>query len=103
VFSRTLDDVSTDKTTLERGLDPDAIRVVKSLATKDVGIGGPTLAAEALTAGLVDRIDLIVVPTIVGGGTKVFPDGSVTALGLVAHRPFANGMMYLGYEVVDRD
>jgi dihydrofolate reductase len=44
VFSRELPDVSGDRTTLERGFDPDAVRTIISRAAGDVSIGGPTLA-----------------------------------------------------------
>jgi dihydrofolate reductase len=102
VFSSTLDDVTTDRTALERRLDPDAIDAVKSLAAKDVSIGGPTIAAAAFAAGLVDRCHLILAPAIVGGGTSAFPPGVRVQLELVDQRRFANGMTSLEYRVHGR-
>jgi dihydrofolate reductase len=102
VFSRQLDDVSTDKTTLERHLDPDAIQAVKSLSAGDVSIGGPTLAARAFAAGLVDRCHLILAPVIVGGGTAVFPKDLRVELDPVDQRGFGNGMTYLAFDIRGR-
>src|SRR3954447_7054477 len=68
VYSRTLDSVSTARTKLERAFDPAAIRQLKQVEERDIGIGGPELAAQALEAGLVDEIHLLLVPVAVGGG-----------------------------------
>jgi dihydrofolate reductase len=99
VFSRRLDDVTTDKTTLERRLDPEAIRAVKALAVGDISIGGPTLAAQAFAAGLVDHCHLILAPVIVGGGTAVSPKDLRVELDPVYQRRFGNGMTYLGFDI----
>src|SRR4029453_768342 len=64
VFSRTLDHVSTDRTRIEREVDPDAIRRLKEDAERDISIGGPTLAAEAIRAGLVDECHLVLMPVV---------------------------------------
>ena len=69
VYSATLDTVSTSSTQLERAFDPDAIRDLKAQSTRDISVGGPGLAAQAITAGLVDELHFLVNPVIVGGGT----------------------------------
>ena len=97
VFSRTLDQVTTERTRLEREFDPDAIRRLKEDAERDISIGGPTLAAEAIRAGLVDEYQLVVAPIIVGGGTSVFPGGVRFDLELVDERRFTNGAVHLHY------
>ena len=53
----------------------------KAEATGDIEIGGPTLAAAALHAGLVDQFALFTVPVVIGGGNPVFPPGLKTGLG----------------------
>jgi dihydrofolate reductase len=97
VFSRTLDQVTTERTRLEREFDPDAIRRLKEDAERDISIGGPTLAAEAIRAGLVDEYQLVVAPVIVGGGTSVFPAGFRADLELVDERRFTSGAVHLHY------
>jgi dihydrofolate reductase len=97
VFSRTLDQVTTERTRLEREFDPDAVRRLKEDAERDISIGGPTLAAEAIRAGLVDEYQLVVAPVTVGGGTSVFPAGVRVDLELVDERRFTNGSVHLHY------
>ena len=48
-------------------------------------------------AGLVDEYQLFVVPTVVGGGTRFFPDGVRLDLDLVDQRRFGNGTVHLRY------
>jgi dihydrofolate reductase len=48
VYSRTLEAVHTAKTRLEREFDPKAILLLKAQSSRDIAIGGPTLAAHAI-------------------------------------------------------
>lgn len=100
VYSATLDRVRTPRTTIERVFDPEVVRRLKAESTRDISIGGPTLAAHAISAGLVDEYQMIVVPVIVGGGTRSFPEGVRLGLELVDHRRFDNGMVYLHYRPI---
>jgi dihydrofolate reductase len=97
VFSRSLEAVSTARTRIERAFDPGAVRQMKERADRDITVGGPVLAAEALRAGLVDECHLIVCPIVVGGGKKSLPSGVRLPLELLAERRFANGAVYLRY------
>jgi dihydrofolate reductase len=99
VFSRTLDHVSTDRTRIEREFDPDAIRRLKEDAERDISIGGPTLAAEAIRAGLVDECHLVLMPVVVGGGTPFFPQGVRVELELIDERRFAGGAVHVHYRM----
>ena len=97
VYSSTLDSVSTARTRLERTFDPDTVAAMKASADRDLSIGGPTLAARAIAAGLVDEWNLFLSPVVVGGGTSAFPAGSSVELTLEDERRFANGTVYLRY------
>jgi dihydrofolate reductase len=97
VYSSTLDAVTTDRTRLERSFDPGAVREMKESSDRDLGIGGPTLAAGALRAGLVDDVHLLIAPVVVGGGLQVFPDGLKVSLELVDERRFGDGVVHLRY------
>lgn len=99
VYSRTLEAVSGDRTTLERDFDPVAVARMVAAADRDVSIGGPTLAAEALRAGIVDELRLLTVPAVVGGGTRALPDGIRLDLELIEQRRFAAGTTYTRYAV----
>ncbi|MCJ7832223.1 MAG: dihydrofolate reductase family protein [Actinobacteria bacterium] len=97
VYSKTLTTVATPKTRLERAFDPQSVRTMVTNQERDVSIGGPTLAAHALRAGIVDDIHLFVVPVVVGGGTSCWPAGVRLALDLVEQTRFADGTLHLHY------
>jgi dihydrofolate reductase len=97
VYSRTLESPTTPRTRIESEFDPEAVREMKETADADLAVGGPVLAAEALRAGLVDQLDQVVYPVIVGGGTPWLPDGLRLDLQLVEERRFADGAVHLRY------
>jgi dihydrofolate reductase len=99
VFSTTLDDVSTARTKLEPRFDPANAGAITRASDRDVSIGGPGLAAEALRTGLIDEIRRFVVPAIVGGGTPFLPDDVRLDLELTDERRFPNGTVYVAYSV----
>src|SRR5262245_45037526 len=97
VYSKFLETVSTPKTHLEREFDPQAVRDLKARLPHDASVAGPTLAAHAIRTGLVDEYHLLVVPSMLGGGTRVLPSNVRIRLDLLDERRFANGMVYLRY------
>lgn len=97
VYSQTLDAASTPKTRLERTFSADAVSAMKAASQRDVSIGGPTLAAHAIAAGLLDEYRRFVSPAIVGGGTNWLPRGARIDLELVDERRFNSGVVYLRY------
>lgn len=99
VYSRTLESVSSARTRIERDFDPDAVRQLKAKAERDLTIGGPELAGQALKAGLVDEVQLFLAPVVVGGGTRSLPDGIRVELELQDERRFGNGTVYVRYLV----
>ncbi len=99
VYSRTLTEVTTARTRLARVFDPGAARRLVAEAERDVLVGGPTLAAHALRAGLVDEIHQLLSPVVVGGGTRFLPDDLTLDLRLRDSRTFGNGVVHLAYDV----
>ena len=99
VFSRTLEQVRSARTTLEREFDPQLVRQLKDQSERDLGIGGAELGGQALAAGLVDEIRLFLSPVSVGGGTRARPDGVRLDLELLDEHCFDNGVAYLRYGV----
>jgi dihydrofolate reductase len=97
VYSRTLETISSARTRIERAFDPEAVRQMKTSAERDLLVGGPNLAAQAMEAGLVDEWHLFVSPVVVGGGTRYLPDDVSLDLELVDERRFAGGMVHLRY------
>lgn len=98
VYSSTLDSVWTPRTELRRTFDADEVRRIVTASDLDVSVSGPTLAAAAIRAGVVDEYQLIVNPVVVGaGGVPAFADDLDVRLNLVEERRFARGVVYLRY------
>jgi dihydrofolate reductase len=97
VYSKTLETVSTARTRIERDFDPEAVRQLKTQAERDITVGGPDLAAQAIKAGLVDEFHLFFVPIVVGGGSQALPDHVRLKLELLDERRFGNGVVHLRY------
>jgi dihydrofolate reductase len=97
VYSRTLQAVTTARTRLERDFDPQAVRGMKAEAERDLLVGGPDLAANAIKAGVVDEYQLFIAPVVVGGGKPSLPGGLRLDLELVDERRFESGLVHLCY------
>ena len=100
VYSTTLQTVSTAKTRLERRFEVDVVRELKSGATRDIAVGGPTLAAHAIRAGLVDEYHLLIAPIIAGGGNPYLPGKVSVKLELLDERRFDNGIVHVRYRAM---
>src|SRR5664279_3429607 len=100
VYSTTLAAVASERTRVERSFEPDAVRALKSATELSLSIDGPTLAAHALRAGLVDELHVYVCPVVVGGGTAFYPAGVRLDLELLEERAFGNGVLSLRYAVL---
>ena len=97
VFTKTLQSVSSARTRIERNFDPGMIRQLKSATEHDITVGGADLAGQAIKAGLVDELQLFLVPVVVGGGKQALPNGVRSDLDLLDTRRFASGAVYLRY------
>jgi dihydrofolate reductase len=99
VYSKTLEAPSSARTRIERDFEPEAVRRMKTAAERDITVGGPDLASQAIRAGLLDEYHLFVAPIVVGGGKRSLPDDVRVELELLDERRFGNGMVYLLYRV----
>jgi dihydrofolate reductase len=97
VYSKTLEQAASARTRIEREFDPEVVRRMKASAERDLSVGGPDLAGQAIKAGLVDELHLFITPIIVGGGTAWLPDGARVKLELLDERRFGGGVVYLRY------
>lgn len=99
VFSSTARTVVDWNTRLVTG---DAVSEIARLKAEDGGpidIGGATLAATAMRAGLIDEYVLMTAPVLVGGGTPFFTAlESWVNLTLVETRTFSEGVVLTRYE-----
>jgi dihydrofolate reductase len=101
VYSKTLNEVSSARTRIERAFDPETVRELKASADRDLTVGGPDLAAQAIKAGLVDEVHLFLTPVVIGGGNPALPDGVRVNLELLDERRFGNGVVHLHYRTRD--
>jgi dihydrofolate reductase len=99
VYSTSLSTPSSERTRIEREFDVEAVRRLKRSSSADLSVGGPTLAAAALRAGLVDECHLFLVPVVVGGGQRFLPDRLFQRLALQDQRRFGDGTVHLHYRL----
>jgi dihydrofolate reductase len=98
VYSRTLAEPRSLRTRIERKFDPEVVRQLKSWRTSAF-VSGPEFAAEALRAGLVDKLQMFVCPAVVGAGKRFFPDRVRLKPELVDQHRFCNRVVFLRYVV----
>ena len=61
-------------------------------------VGGGVVLNQFLAANLVSRLDLFVIPVLLGGGVALFPEGTVSrAPRLLTSETFENGVVWLSY------
>ncbi|MGD9704382.1 MAG: dihydrofolate reductase family protein [Acidimicrobiia bacterium] len=87
-------------TRLERHFDPSAVHDLKAATGRDLLVGGPNLAAQALVAGLVDELQLFVWPVVLGGRKPALPTEMRADLELLDEHRFINGVVQLRYRLV---
>jgi dihydrofolate reductase len=80
----------------------DAVAEITRLQGEDGGpmdLGGATLAAAAMRAGLIDEYAIVTHPVLVDGGTPFFtPVDNWVNLDLVETRTFPGGVLLTRYE-----
>jgi dihydrofolate reductase len=99
VFSRTLEKVSWNNTTLLKG-DPAAeVRKKKKESGPDMAIlGSGSIVSQLTQAGLIDELQIVVNPIVLGQGRTLFA-GAKQKIGLklIRSRAFGNGNVVLYY------
>lgn len=100
VFSRTLP--ATERTGV-RIVNDDPGKVVAALKARsgrDIWLyGGGDLFRALLGAGLVDTVEVAVIPVLLGAGVPLLPPGGTTTLVLADHKVLPSGIVVLAYSV----
>jgi len=106
VVSRTLKAADHPNVTLIHELDREqiqALRVVtgKEKSGKDIWLmGGGALFRSLFDMGLVDMVEVSIMPVVLGKGIPMLPPPAQQAgLKLVSHKIYRSGIVSLGYEV----
>lgn len=98
VVSTTLDAQQNRDVTILRERVSDSVADIKAQEGKGIWLcGGAALFRTLLDAGLVDSVELAVLPILLGGGLRVVPDGRRWPLQLEKSESFPNGMLVLTY------
>jgi dihydrofolate reductase len=100
VFSRTLRaEVHRDVTIV--GADAGAVlHALRAESGGDIWLfGGASLFASALAEHAVDRVDVTVIPVLLGGGLALAPGAERTRLQLTESRAYQSGIVTLNYAV----
>lgn len=101
VFSRTLESVEWNNSTLVREVVPTAIEQLKHEPGRDIVIYGSASLVQTLTnLGLIDEYQILVHPVILGGGKPLFQDiKHKTKLKLVQSKMHPSGVVLLTYQL----
>jgi len=98
VYSRSLENVSSARTRIEREFEPDAVRHMKASAVRDISVGA--LTRRAGDQGRVGRRPPPVRDACRRGrGNLSLPDGVRLKLELLDERRFSNGVVHVQYRV----
>jgi dihydrofolate reductase len=100
VFSRTLP-ASTNPGVRVTGEDPKKVlTALKKKSGRDIWLfGGGELFRSLLKAGVVDTVEVAVMPVLLGEGIPLLPPGASTKLKLVDQKTLASGIVVLSYSV----
>jgi dihydrofolate reductase len=100
VVSRTLPAEQPAGVTVVRSVD-ETVAALRAESGRDIWLfGGGVLAASVLDADLLDRVEVSVMPVLLGGGPRLVAVGAPrTRLKLASSRSSPNGILHLEYEV----
>lgn len=99
VFSRTLRQRDYPDVTIVSGKQEETLAALRAESGKDIWLfGGGLLFRSLLNAGLVDTVELAVIPILLGGGIPLLPAPAKQAkLKLTSHRVYKTGIVSLTY------
>jgi len=101
VVSRTLRHADHPKVTIFSDLNRDWIEELRAQSGKDIWLfGGRELFRSMLEMGEVDKVEVAIMPVLLGGGIALLPSiAQQTKLSLSSHKLYRSGIVSLVYEV----
>ncbi len=113
VMAKVMDE--SPKVVISKSLEPEQqegnwknVRILRSIARNEIEaikesggitiLGSGTIVQQMTNFGLIDRYELVVVPTVLGAGKALFHGVSKQDFRLTKSRPFGNGIALLRYE-----
>jgi len=103
VVSTTLDRAKWQNSTLISGNVAEEISQLKQRSGRNITMSGSgTLVSWLLREGLLDQLDLLLFPVVVGHGKRLFEgEGGQAGLKLAASETFSTGVVHLTYQRAD--
>jgi len=100
VASHTLSETTWSPATLLRGDVTAEVSRLKDLPGRELQLHGSARLSQSLfAAGLIDELRLVITPTVVGQGRRLFPaDGPAIGMRLVSHTTTPGGLTILVLE-----
>jgi dihydrofolate reductase len=99
VVSNTLQRAEWNNTTVQSGDAVEQVRELKEQQGGDILVYGSASVVHALMPmGLIDEYRLMVYPTVLGRGKRLFPEGVSSMLRLAACQQLGSGIVLLRYE-----
>jgi dihydrofolate reductase len=100
IVSKSLDKAEWQNSVLVDGAVTAELTKLKQRGGKSIAVSGsPTLVRSLLRDGLLDELRLLLFPTVVGGGKRLFDGGSDhVALKLADSKAFDTGVLRLTYQ-----
>jgi dihydrofolate reductase len=100
VFSRTLSQADHPDVQVVAENYSEMVKQLRAAPGKDIWLfGGGSLFSSLAEAGLVDTVEIAVVPVLLGQGTPVAPLTSRLTLKLTGHKVYGSGIVLLEYAV----
>lgn len=100
VFSRTLPSATKPGVRVTRDNPRKVITALKKKPGRDIWLfGGGELFLSLLKAGVVDTVEVAVMPVLLGEGIPLLPPGASTKLKLVDQKTLPSGIVVLAYSV----
>jgi dihydrofolate reductase len=100
VFSRTLPASERPGVRIFNDDPREIVAALKAKPGRDIWLyGGGTLFRALLDAGLVDTVEVAVVPVLLGAGVPLLPPGATTKLVLADQKTLPSGIVALSYSV----
>jgi len=100
VFSRTLPATARPGVRIFTDDPREIVTALKAKPGRDIWLyGGGILFRSLLDAGLVDTVEVAVVPVLLGAGVPLLPPGATTKLVLADQKTLPSGIVALSYSV----
>lgn len=97
VFSKTLQNSQWNNTTITHDAVDDVRQMKAESGDNLVVLGSGQIVSQLASAGLIDELQLVVAPVILGDGRKLFDGVNQKDLTLTNTRTFKNGNIFMCY------